>query len=157
MKRRTVVRLLVGLGVGIPVAIESATLFGLVFGDGDGGSDAPETTVASPGSTVLPETGPTERIDAVERTDAGVRVEVSVANDTREPYELRLTGVETADGGIVSETVSTGRIPAGEARSVGGEWAVPADTDIVALHVTAVTYGANAVITNDRRAPIAVA
>lgn len=140
LSRRTLVRLLVGGGVGIPLAIEARTLYGLAMqtlsggpdeGDGSGGEPATETdepTGVGVGGELLPATEPAETVtNAV--VSAGERwtflLAVEVENRTELSYELRVEAVRTADERI-ADPVSTGAVQAGESSILTGRWTVPA-------------------------------
>ncbi|WP_435185293.1 hypothetical protein [Halobellus sp. EA9] len=155
VSRRWLIRILVGLGIGIPIAIEATTFIGLIrerlFGGDGSESEATATTTTSPpqgvgiGDELLPETAPTETV-----TDAVVRIgsdgswtfemTVDVENTAEAPYELRLSTVTTDSGTTVENRASTGRIPAGESRSLTNTWALPTGESPETVVATAVTY-----------------
>jgi hypothetical protein len=145
IRRRTLVRLLVGLGIGIPILIELATFLGLVeqslLGGGtgdeagtDGGTgDATTTPTArravGPGDELLPDTVPTETLSAASvraTQDAWVfDATVEVSNHADEDYVLQLTAVTTDGGTTVDGETATVRVPAGETATAAGQWALP--------------------------------
>lgn len=135
-RRRTVIRLLVGLGVGIPVLVELATLVGLVeqslFGgdEADTGSD-PTATEASAdrvdvGDELLPATPQSETLSAASfRTgsDAWVLTLVaSVDNTESAPYVVQFGPVTTEAGRRVDGTSSAVTVSPGETAQVTGTW-----------------------------------
>lgn len=150
MKRRTLIRLLVGLGIGIPILIEAATFLGLVesrlFGDGsDGnGTGTPAARRVAIGDELLPATVQSETLaDAVIRgaNDPWVlAITVAVENRGEVPYELRLRDVTLTDGRTVTGRSSTGRIATGASGRVTGAWELPAGSTPDRLAVVSVDY-----------------
>jgi hypothetical protein len=133
LDRRTLIRLLVGLGIGVPILIEAATLLGLlgdVFG-GDDGDETPTPTDAPDGVTVgdelLPDTPATDTVRAAYVAADGwaFTLVVGVDNTTDRTYELRLRTVTTEDGRTVEGDASTGPVAPGESGSVTGRWNLP--------------------------------
>jgi hypothetical protein len=134
ISRRTLIRLLIGLGIGIPIAVESRTLLGIIdqqffggeTGDGDDGdADGEGVTV---GDELLPETAPVERLTAatVFARDGDWRfvLEADVTNTTDRPYEFQLGTVETT-GGTGTGGTTTGIIDPGANTSLVAEWSIP--------------------------------
>ena len=150
MKRRTLIRLLVGLGIGIPILVEAATFLGLVesrlFGDGDvgDGTETPAPRRVAVGDELLPATVQSETlVDAVIRgaDDPWVlAITVTVENRGEVPYELRLTDVTLTDGRTVAGRSSTGRIAPSASGQVTGAWELPAGTTPDRLVVVSVDY-----------------
>lgn len=148
MERRTLIRLLVGLGIGIPVAIEVATFTGLVGqqlredddGEGVGPTPTGETAVGV-GDDLLPETPQVERVERA-LVEAGETWEfelaVTVENTGEVPYELRLGPVTTDDGSRVPGTRTTGPVPAGGTRTFEATWTVPSGTLPTEVNVVAI-------------------
>lgn len=162
MERRTAVRLLVGLGIGIPVAVEGATFLGLVGrqvggddGDGDGGdgdrTPSPDSRAIGVGDDLLAATPQVERVERLvvrANGDWTFVLEVAVENTGDRPYELRLGPVGLDDGAEVSGTETTDRIPAGESAAVTATWTVPTGalpTTVTAVGVTDPDGGARVV------------
>jgi hypothetical protein len=157
--RRWLVRLLVGLGVGIPVAIEGRTAVALLdrylLGGGEGNADDETGTTTSTTTTTLRQvTAGEELLPGTDRTEtlrtASVEVEgdtrrlvvtVEVRNTGERAYELRLGAVTAADGTSVAGDVTTGRLEPGESGFVSGVWALPAGSTPAQLSVVSVTYG----------------
>ncbi|MFB6309474.1 MAG: hypothetical protein ABEH35_09100 [Haloarculaceae archaeon] len=150
ISRRTLVRLLILIGVGIPILVEAVTFAGLVTHSlGGGGADAATPTPDRPagagvGDEILEATTPTETIE-----DAAVRpgedrwqfvLTVAVDNVGDSAYELRLRSVTTTGGDTVSGGGTTGRIAGGGNGTVTGVWSLPAGERPTRLSVTAVTY-----------------
>lgn len=139
MERRTLIRLLVGLGIGIPVAVEGATFLGLVRrqlgggddGDGDEDGTAGEETPAPRrvGDELLPETAPVERVTdmAIRATEGRWRFEmtVEVRNDLDTAYEFGLGAVTTGGGRTVEGGANTGTMASGETTTITGRWNLP--------------------------------
>lgn len=139
LDRRTLVRLLVGGGIGIPLLIEARTLYGLVTqtlagesGGSEGASDGTGTETGGSdavgvGEELLPATEPSETVaNAV--VSAGDRwrfvLGVEVENRTDSAYECRVEAVRTGDERLV-DPVSTGTVPPGESALLTGRWTVP--------------------------------
>lgn len=154
VRRRWLLRLLVGLGIGLPVLIEARTFIGLVrvhlLGqEPDGGNTAgTPTPTAEPsvgvGDELLEGTEPTETVREarVKVLDSGWRFELSVAveNTTDVPYELRLGDVRTEAGETVDGDASTGQIPPGESAVVEEAWLLTSGSRPETLEVTALSY-----------------
>ena len=171
LSKRTLIRLLVGFGIGIPILIEAITFLGLLdqqFGgggeDADTGSTA--TATATPGVAVgddlLPETDRSETLaSAVLREVSGDRwpltltVEVTNSGDT--DYEFQLLTLHLDDGRTVSGRTSTDRLAPGEQRAITGEWSIPAGATPRAVEVIALVYPGDdgAVETIERRVELA--
>ncbi|MFB6218235.1 MAG: hypothetical protein ABEH77_03490 [Halobacteriaceae archaeon] len=154
VSRRWLVRLLVGLGIGIPVLVEGATFARLVGNWLFGGEDREGTATATTttrrgvgvGDELLPDTAPTERVTSA-TVAAGEEawrfvLSVEVENDGGVPYELRLGAVTTADGETVAGEATTGRVPPGESAFVTGAWELPPGATPASVAVVAATYGA---------------
>lgn len=150
MNRRTLIRLLIGLAIGIPLIVEAVTFFGLVehrlFSDGESvtPSDTATPDRVGVGEELLPATEPSETVaDAVIRgQDAPwlfvLTVEVENALDV--PYELRFGTLALGNGETVAGGASTGRIPAGGAGEVTGAWEIPEGSTPSSLTVTSIAY-----------------
>jgi hypothetical protein len=168
ISKRTLIRLLVGFGIGIPILIEGITFLGLLdqqFGGGGDGEDDTEATATetptpgvSVGDDLLPETGRSETLaSAVLREVGGDRwpltltVEVTNSGDT--DYEFQLLSLHLDDGRTVSGRTSTDRLAPGEQRAITGEWSIPAGSTPRAVEVVALVYpdGEGAVETIERR------
>lgn len=151
MERRTFVRLLVALGIGIPVAVEGATFLGLVgsrLGGGDGESTSTEgpSTTGSPtpervgvGDELLPETTPTDRLTdaAIHATADRWQVELTaeVRNTLNTAYELRFGDLTTDGGRTVAGGGTTGTMASGTETTVTGTWEMPPGTTPAAVRV----------------------
>lgn len=152
VSRRWLIRLLVGLGLGVPVVVEARTLAGIVssalFGsDGDATTTGTETTTQDTtdiGDELLPGTGPADTLeDAVVqiRDDAWqFEATVTIENTTETPYTLELGTVTTGAGTRVAATASSGRVPPGEAETVTNAWLLPSGETPVELEVAGVVH-----------------
>lgn len=147
MERRTLVRLLVGLGVGIPIAVEAVTFGGLIGSRlADGGDEQADGASGygdhDPGGTPAgregePVTVGDELLPATPQSDVVVgatigsgdprtfRLRVAVENTGGDPYELQLSAVTTDRGTTVPGGGRTGLIPPGERDTVTGSWRLP--------------------------------
>jgi hypothetical protein len=140
LSRRTLVRLLVGFGIGVPVLIELATFLGLVeqslFGGEDGGGGGEGSTATGNdasavgvGDELLADTSPVETLSVAQvraMQDAWVfTATVEVRNDAEQDYVIQLGAVTTTGGTTVNGETETARIPVGETASVTGRWPLP--------------------------------
>ncbi|MFB6072122.1 MAG: hypothetical protein ABEJ88_04050 [Halobacterium sp.] len=150
VSRRWLIRLLVGLGIGVPVAVEAATFLGLVnsrlFGGGGDGEQTNSTTrrpVTHVGDELLPATAPADTLtDAVVRVgedawtfEASVRVE----NTGDAPYRFSLGAVTTEGGRRVGGGAETDWIPPGETRTASATWTLPSGATPATMAVAGVT------------------
>jgi hypothetical protein len=179
--RRWLIRILVGLGLGIPIAIEGATFVGLIRsrlfgGDGDDGDDgatptATRTRTATAtippggvgvGDELLPATEPADTVTDAAVVPAGdgrtFSLTVRIENVGDDPYEVTLGSVWTdADERVTGVTPSSGRIQPGSTGSVTGTWDLPPDATPAAVQAIAVRFpGGETVAERVPLAPVAV-
>ncbi|GAB3324983.1 hypothetical protein [Haloplanus salinarum] len=172
LSKRTLIRLLVGFGIGIPLLVEGLTFLGLLrdqFG-GSGGDDADGSgstpTAADDGDAVgvgddmLPETDRSETLSgAVLRESGGDRwplsLTVDVTNTGSTDYEFQLLDVHLEDGRSVDGRTSTDRLAPEENRTVTAERSIPAGSTPAAVSVVALIYREEAVETVERRVDLA--
>lgn len=141
MERRTYIRALIGVSIGIPIAVEGITfstlfyerLLGREHSDGDGSG-------AGVGDELLEATDPTERITEMRLTAETENewlftVSVEIENTTDDPYRLKIGPVSLGDGSTVGEAVSSGTIEAGDSTTVTGEWRIPSGSAVDAIWV----------------------
>ena len=136
MERRTLVRLLIVLAIGIPLLIEAATFAGL-FGSRvlDGGDGTPAGTATPPpdavavGDELLPRTPPADTVTGARvRTVDGQRtfvMTVGVDNADQPGYELRLDALTTDAGTTVPGGGRSPQLGPGDSATVTGRWALP--------------------------------
>jgi hypothetical protein len=145
-RRRTIIRLLVGFGIGIPVLIELATFAGLVEqsllgGDGDdggggdggeggqtGATDTPDADEAGVGvgDELLPETPQRETL-TVASFRAGddqwvLTLAAEVENTGSAPYTVQFASLVTQAGRRVEGSHRAVTIAPGETGQVTGTW-----------------------------------
>ncbi|MFB6295330.1 MAG: hypothetical protein ABEH66_00600 [Halobacteriales archaeon] len=148
MKRRTLIRLLVGIGIGIPLLIEGVTFLGLLEAQllGGGGPQAtptgtpPDDGVAVDGE-LLPETAPADTLSTASIAAEGDRtltLTAFVENTGNASYELRLGAVRTRGGTQVGGSATTGPIQPGESGTVTEQWDLPEGAMPGNVSVTAV-------------------
>jgi hypothetical protein len=167
LSKRTLVRLLVGFGIGIPILVEGLTFLGLLHDQFGGGEDdeSTATTTDTPeravgvGDDFLPETDRSETLQsAVLREQSGDRwplsLTVEVHNTGDAAYEFQLLTLHLDDGRTVSGRTSTDRIPSGDRRTITAEWSIPAGATPRAVDTVALVYGGD-VETIERRADLA--
>lgn len=151
LSRRTIIRLLVGLGIGVPIIIETATFFGLVGqelgdgGDGDGGTETPTVDRVGEGEELLPETPARETLlDSTirAREDAWrLTITVDVENTTEMSYQLELGAVTLLDGKTVDGGARTAALAPGDSAAVTGRWDLPPGSTPDAVDATAIVGG----------------
>ena len=151
-EQKTVLRLLITVGIGLPILIEVVT-FGSMMGHhlmGDSGGEAvPETPTAAEagagvGDPILDSATVSARIDAasVVTTDEGWRftLTVNVTNTGSDPTAVRLDSVTTRSGETVADTASTGRVPVGDTDDVTKSWLLPPGERPDTVAVTVFVY-----------------
>lgn len=132
---KKLVRILVLIGIGIPILIEAITLFRLIGGhmDEESASAAPDTSAAqvvNVGDELLPATPPAEVIAEliVEPNPAAgtwvFEMEVEVRNATGHPYTLEVSALETQDGTRQRQQFSQRWAP-GDEGELEAEWSLP--------------------------------
>jgi hypothetical protein len=145
MERRTLIRLLVVFGIGIPLLIEGVTFFGLLeahlLGGSGGSTPTPSVDGATQGEKILAETPPTETLSTASFSgeDRTLALAVRVNNTGENQYELRLGPVTTDGGETVGGTVSTDGVQPGETAFATGQWTLPAGARPVSVAVTTIT------------------
>ena len=171
LSKRTLVRILVGFALGVPLAVEGATFFelfrrqltGADEGDGGGGTstatEAPDSAV-DVGDDVLEATDRPETLrSAILREESGDRwplsLTVEVENTGETDYEFQLLAVHLDDGRSVSGRTSTDRLAPGESRTITAEWSIPAGSTPRAVDAVALIYGDDGVETVERQVELA--
>jgi hypothetical protein len=172
LSKRTLIRLLVGFGIGIPLLVEGLTFLGLLrdqFG-GSGGDDADGSgstpTAADDGDAVgvgddmLPETDRSETLVGAVLRESGedrwpLSLTVDVTNSGSTDYEFQLLDVHLEDGRSVDGRTSTDRLAPEENRTVTAERSIPAGSTPAAVSVVALIYREEAVETVERRVDLA--
>lgn len=170
MERRTLIRLLIVVGIGVPILIEAATFAGL-FGShvvGDGGATETETPRPTPGpdavrvgDELLPATPQTDTVTGASvGTVDGERtfvLTVEVENDAETGYELRLDALTTDAGTTVTGGGRSEQIPPGANETVTGRWTLPRGEDpAVIIVVATLTEADGSRETVTRRVEVAV-
>lgn len=170
LSKRTLIRLLVGFGIGVPLLVEGATFFGLLsdqFGGGgdDGGSDSTSTAgddgnAVGVGDDMLPETDRSETLASAILRETGedrwpLSLTVEVTNTGSADYEFQLLDVHLADGRRVAGRTSTDRLAPDEDRTVTAERSIPAGSTPDSIAVVALIYREEGVETIERRVDLA--
>lgn len=130
------IRVLVGLGLGLPILIELRTFLSLVtpWIGGDDGEDTPSGTppeeAVGVGDELLPGTEPVERFTELTVTTSDgdtwpFTAVLEVENGGKVPYAIELGAVTTGDGTVVEGGVSSDRILPGETKTVATTWPLP--------------------------------
>ena len=138
--RRWLIRFLVGLGIGIPILIEGATLLRMVRsflfgGDGggggnesdDGGDTDPTVDIGDEILTATPQPETLRRAvvisgESVWEFEATIRVE----NTGNEPYTFRVDAMTTDAGNRIADPASTEQLAPGETATIEHTWRMPA-------------------------------
>jgi len=144
MERRTLIRLLVIIGIGIPLLVEGITFLGLLEAQLlGGGTPTPSPEGVGVGEEVLPETAPADTLSTASLSEEGgerlLTLTVKVDNTGNGTYELRLRGVTTDGGETIGGNASTGDVRPGESTFVTEQWVIPADTRPASVTVVAIT------------------
>jgi hypothetical protein len=164
-RRRTIIRLLVGFGIGIPVLVELATFVGLIEqsllgGDGDegddggggagapgdqtGGTDTPDADEAGVGvgDELLPETTQRETL-TVASFRAGddqwvLTLAAEVENTGSAPYTVQFASLVTQAGRRVEGSHRAVTVSPGETGQVTGTWQLQPGSrpDVVVVRTT---------------------
>lgn len=169
MKRRTLIRLLVGLGIGIPLLVEGITFFGLLEAQllgGDDGGDVtatpawtPEEGAVSTGEELLAETVQTEQLTTaslvVEDETRVLTLTARVDNPTNATYEFQFGAVTTGGDETIDGGDTTGTVPPGESGLVTAQWRLSGDQYPRAVEVTAVIEADGSTERVERTVPLA--
>lgn len=169
--RRTIIRLLVGVGIGVPILIELATFAGLLerslFGGGDrsdGQSGTATTTAATDqvgtGDDLLPETPQRETLTTASFRAGSDRwvltLVASVENTATEPYRIQFGAVTTESGRTVEGASRSVTVEAGETRQLTGTWQLRPGNRPAAVEVRAGEESGEMTVHDVRLAPIPV-
>ena len=151
-EQKTLLRLLIIVGIGLPILIEVVT-FGSMMGHhltGDAGSEAvaetptPEQAGAGVGDPILESSAVSARIEAasVVTADDGWRftLTVNVTNSGADTAAVRLDNVTARNGETIDGTASTGRLPAGQTDAVTQSWLLPPGERPDTVSVTVFVY-----------------
>lgn len=147
VSRRTLIRLLVGAAIGIPIAVEGRTLIGLVDKHFFGGErherdDTERADRVGVGDEVLPETAASERISDmyVEAPDETwtFHLVIEITNHGEAPYEFSV-GPVTTTGGTVDGRERTEALEPGASTTLNAAWTIPEGSKPTDVSVRAVT------------------
>ena len=150
MNRRSLVRWLVAVAIGVPVAIELLTFAGmldrgLLGPDGDAGSTPTERPVGV-GGELLPETPEAETLVAASvrtaETAWTLRLEARVENTGDADYEFRFADASTDGTAGIAGGGSTGRIPPGGTATAIGRWRIPPGSTPEAVEAIGIRFPA---------------
>lgn len=149
MKRRNLVRLLVGVGIGIPITVELLTFTGLIEAEflgtdegGGDGADTPQDTGATVEDEILPDTPQTERITALSHRigpQSRFRLAIAVENQGSARYRLDVDGVRFDGDRVVTEPVEGAArlvLEGGESGELAATWPVPEGGEPTALDLS---------------------
>ncbi|WP_227132944.1 hypothetical protein [Halorubellus salinus] len=133
--RRKYLKYLIALAVGIPVALEAGTFFGLLQGQ------VGDEKGLSVGEDLLAETARPETVDTLAVADGTFELSVTVENTGDVDYGVSISEVKLSNGEALSDGASVGPIAPGETGTLAGEWSLPDGATPTALVVTAREYG----------------
>lgn len=141
MERRTFIRALIGVSIGIPIAVEGIT-FSTLFYERLVGSEQSDRdgSGVGVGDELLAASSPTDTITEMNLTAASesewtFTLSVAVENTAEDPYRLKIGPVSLGDGSTVGETVSSGTLDPGASTTVTGEWTVPSNAVVDGIWV----------------------
>lgn len=136
ISRRTLLRLIIVVAIGIPLVLEGLTFLGLVGNQLDDGGDG--GTVPTDGAAndrrvdidddLLAGTDQREILrSATVSTGEGWRfsLRINVTNTGADGYRLAVTSVTTKSGTAIAEPTSTGSLESGDRTMLTGSWDLP--------------------------------
>lgn len=129
--RRTYLKWLIALAVGIPVALEASTFFGML-----GGQVGEEQGLAV-GDDLLADTDRPETVQELAFADGRFDLAVRVENTGDVPYGVTVSAVQLSNDERLDEPAAVGPVEPGEAGRLAGSWSVPEGTTPTALEVAA--------------------
>ncbi|MFB6155910.1 MAG: hypothetical protein ABEJ22_08435 [Haloferacaceae archaeon] len=152
ISRRTLVRVLIGLGIGVPILVEGLTFLGLVGtrlegenGEGGDGTETPGVERVGTGEELLPATDASDTLvesTLLAREDAWkLAITVEVDNTTEMSYRFRLGDIVLTSGKHVTGGGETDPLAPGEKTVVTGRWDLPPGSTPDAVEVTGVVGG----------------
>ena len=128
ISRRTIIRVLVGGGIGIPIAVESATLLGMLDEQFGGGGEGDATTLSlanDGGDDLLSETPQVERFVEATQRDRKFVAKVDFRNAGDAPATFALGPVVTGGGIRVDGVRETETVEPGDRTRLTAEWELP--------------------------------
>ena len=136
ISRRWLIRLIVGVGIGLPVLIELRTFVALVRSwlgiesEDRTPPPTPDEDAVGIGDEILPETPAVERLRSAKISDGAgdvwpFTVVLSVENSDDVPYAFSLGAVTTTGETVVDGGVGTERLAPGESTTVATTWSLP--------------------------------
>lgn len=151
LSRGTLIRLIIVIGIGIPIVIEAVTFASLIdtklLGNDDPGDSAAATATpveerVGVGEELLAETDATETVSEATLVAAedgwSFTYAVTVDNGGDGRHQLQIQSVETEAGSTVEDVHSTS-VPPGESRTLTGTWRLPSGERPASLQVVAIT------------------
>ena len=132
--RRKYLKWLIALAIGIPVALEAGTFFGLL-----GGQVSDEQGLAV-GDDLLTGTDRPETVEELAFADGRFDLAVRVENTGDVPYGVTVSAVQLSNDERLDEPAAVGPVGPGEAETLTGSWSVPGDATPTALEVVAREY-----------------
>lgn len=132
--RRRYLKWLIALAIGIPVALEASTFFGLL-----GGQVGEEQGLAV-GDDLLADTDRPETVEELAFADGRFDLAVRVENTGDVPYGVAVSAVQLSNDERLDEPAAVGPVGPGEAETLTGSWSLPEGATPSALEVVAREY-----------------
>lgn len=133
MNRRSLVRWLIAVAIGVPVLIEVLTFAGMLdrgpFGTDDDVPARPTERPVGVGDELLPETPEVETLVAASVRTAEstwtLRLEARIDNAADTDYEFRFADASADGTSGIAGGGSSGRVPPGGTATAIGRWEIP--------------------------------
>jgi hypothetical protein len=132
--RRSYLKWLIALAVGIPVALEASTFFGLL-----GGQVSEERGLAV-GDDLLSGTDRPDTVKELSFANGQFDLAVSVENTGDVPYGVTVSAVQLSNDERIDEPAAVGPVGPGGTETLTGSWSIPEGTTPGALEVVAREY-----------------
>jgi len=132
--RRKYLKWLIALAVGIPVALEAGTFFGLL-----GGQVSDEQGLGV-GDDLLTGTDRSETVEELAFANGQFDLAVSVENTGDVPYGVTVSAVQLSTDESVDDPAAVGPVGPGETETLTGSWSIPDGATPTALEVVAREY-----------------
>jgi hypothetical protein len=132
--RRKYLKWLIAVAIGIPIALEAGTFFGLLQGQ------TREDPGIGVGDDLLSGTDRAETVDSLGVADGQFDLTVTVENTGATPYGVTVSAVQLDTGESLTERASVGPIEPGASATLSGSWTLPEGATPTALEVVAREY-----------------
>lgn len=129
-RRRGYLKWVIAIAIGIPVALEASTFFGLLQGRSDTGA-------IGVGDDLLPDTTREETVEELAVTDGTFELAVDVNNTGSSPYSVSVATVVLSTDETLEGNASVGPIDVGDRGTLAASWELPSGATPRALEVVA--------------------